>query len=253
MLKSFLVINVLSDRRQLILRALIEEYILRAMPIGSKTLVDNYDVDVSPATVRNDLNFLEECGFIVQPHTSAGRVPTQAGYREFVDQLFNDEFTEEEENEFEPFVSQIKRSANEIDSMLEEISIQLSRMTENISVISSKRNSYRLGHIAKRGLTSIIKQPEFHESKNLLPLMEILEDDTVLYRTLSASSEGNPLQVRIGNENVDDKLSGVSVVTAKFGSSKDGGIVAVIGPIRMNYENVIKAVMEARSVLDSID
>ena len=238
-------IKVLSDRRQYILRALIEEYILRAMPVGSKTIVDNYDVDVSSATVRNDLNYLEECGYIAQPHTSAGRIPTEAGYREFVDTLIDEE-------DFSSYVSKIRKSADEIDAMLEEISMKLSSITNNLSVISSKKKESGHGHIAKRGISLIMRQPEFRDSTNLLPLMEILEDDTVLYRTLSTPSDGDSLQVRIGNENKSSNLRGVSVVTATFGTSRDGGIVAVIGPTRMNYENVIKAVLQAQNVLNDI-
>ena len=244
---------MLSDRRQIILRALIEEYILHAAPVGSKTIVDNYDVDVSSATVRNDLNFLEECGFITQPHTSAGRIPTEAGYREFVDFLFNNEFEDEEVDEFEPYMSEIKQSADEIDEMLEGISKRLAGITHNLSVISSNREKAKHAHISKRGISSIMRQPEFKDSANLLPLMEILEDDTVLYRVLNATSDGETLAVRIGHENASNNLSGVSIVTACFGNGPDTGVVAVIGPTRMNYENVIKAVSQAQSVLNEIE
>lgn len=244
---------MLSDRRQIILRALIEEYILHAAPVGSKTIVDNYDVDVSSATVRNDLNFLEDCGFITQPHTSAGRIPTEAGYREFVDFLFDNEFEDDEQDEFEPYISDIRQSADEIDEMLEEISKRLAGITHNLSIISSNRNKESHAHISKRGISSMMRQPEFKDSANLLPLMEILEDDTVLYSVLNATNEGEALQVRIGHENYSDNLNGVSIVTACFGKDSDSGIVAVIGPTRMNYENVIKAVSQAQSVLSEIE
>ena len=66
---------MLSDRRQKVLAALIEEYVLRALPVGSRTLVENYSLGVGSATVRNELSVLEDDGYITQPHTSAGRVP----------------------------------------------------------------------------------------------------------------------------------------------------------------------------------
>lgn len=235
------------------MRALIEEYIIHAAPVGSKTIVDNYDVDVSSATVRNDLNFLEECGYITQPHTSAGRIPTEAGYREFVDSLFERELEDAEEDEFEPYMSEIRRSADEIDEMLEGISKRLAGITHNLSVISSNRDKTKHSHISKRGISSIMRQPEFKDSANLLPLMEILEDDTVLYSVLTETNEGETLQVRIGHENYSDNLNGVSIVTACFGGEEESGIVAVIGPTRMNYENVIKAVSQAQSVLNEIE
>ena len=78
---------MLSDRRRLVLRALIEEYIARALPVGSRTLVERYNLGISSATVRSELSFLEDMGYLTQPHTSAGRIPTDYGYRAFVDDL----------------------------------------------------------------------------------------------------------------------------------------------------------------------
>ena len=69
------------------LRAIVEDYVSTTEPVGSKTLVDRHHFDVSPATIRNDMAVLEELGFIAQPHTSAGRIPTDKGYRLFVDRL----------------------------------------------------------------------------------------------------------------------------------------------------------------------
>ncbi|MGH2752988.1 MAG: heat-inducible transcriptional repressor HrcA, partial [Actinomycetota bacterium] len=77
----------MSDRGASILRALISHYVRSGEPVGSKTLVDRYHLGVSSATVRNEMAALEEAGYIYQPHTSAGRVPTDAGYRYFVDAL----------------------------------------------------------------------------------------------------------------------------------------------------------------------
>ncbi len=74
----------LDDRKATILRAIVSHYVTEGEPVGSKTLVENYGLDVSPATVRNDMAALEEMGFITQPHTSAGRIPTDTGYRYFV-------------------------------------------------------------------------------------------------------------------------------------------------------------------------
>ena len=78
---------MLSDRRQRVLAALIEEYVACALPVGSRTLTEHYKLGVSAATVRNELSYLEDAGFIAQPHTSAGRIPTDVGYRTFVDGL----------------------------------------------------------------------------------------------------------------------------------------------------------------------
>jgi heat-inducible transcriptional repressor len=76
-----------EDRKLAVLRAIVEDYVSTQEPVGSKALVDRHRLGVSPATVRNDMAALEEEGFITQPHTSAGRIPTDKGYRLFVDRL----------------------------------------------------------------------------------------------------------------------------------------------------------------------
>src|SRR5205085_4405169 len=79
--------TVLEERRLAVLRAIIEDYVLSHEPVGSKSLAERHGLGVSPATVRNDMAALEEDGYIAQPHTSSGRVPTDKGYRLFVDRL----------------------------------------------------------------------------------------------------------------------------------------------------------------------
>ncbi|MBV9381276.1 MAG: heat-inducible transcriptional repressor HrcA [Streptosporangiaceae bacterium] len=78
---------MLDERKLAVLRAIVEDYVSTTEPVGSKSLVDRHGLDVSPATIRNDMAVLEEQGFIAQPHTSAGRIPTDKGYRLFVDRL----------------------------------------------------------------------------------------------------------------------------------------------------------------------
>jgi len=78
---------VLDERKLAVLRAIVEDYVSTTEPVGSKSLVDRHGLDVSPATIRNDMAVLEDQGFIAQPHTSAGRIPTEKGYRLFVDRL----------------------------------------------------------------------------------------------------------------------------------------------------------------------
>jgi heat-inducible transcriptional repressor len=78
---------MVEDRKLAVLRAIVEDYVATQEPVGSKSLVDRHSLGVSPATVRNDMAALEDEGFITQPHTSAGRIPTDKGYRLFVDRL----------------------------------------------------------------------------------------------------------------------------------------------------------------------
>lgn len=333
---------MLSERRQKVLRALIEDYIEYALPVGSRTLTERHHLGVSPATVRNDLSALEDAGFIQQPHTSAGRVPTDAGYRTFVDELLLSGLAEEE-RPHRDMVEELRSSASELDALMERTSAVLARLTNCLSVVMAPSvfagrirqitlvslsdwqaivivvaedgqvvnrtitfteevtadelagaqnllNRVLVGRSARDvrrsldantvealsdplvqliidevidclgesdgnrahslGISSLLRQPEFSDAKALLPVMEVLEDDRVLLHTFDeAAQEGGPVMVRIGHENPASELAGVSIVACPYGRGEADGIVAVIGPTRMNYASAIRAVRAAQCVL----
>ena len=235
---------MLSDRRQRVLAALIEEYVARALPVGSRTIAERYGLGVSSATVRNDLSALEEEGYIKQPHTSAGRIPTDHGYRAFVDELVESGTLDEDEATAES-IENLKRSATELDDLLEKTSKALSQFTDCLSVVTPPDFT----HPRRLGIMSLMRQPEFAYTEALLPIMQVLEDDTVLLHVLDSSAPDDEPHVRIGSENEAEQLSGVSVVACRYGIGADGGVVAVIGPTRMNYTKAITAVRIASRAL----
>ena len=333
---------MLSDRRQRVLCALIEEYVARALPVGSRTLTERYQLGVSSATVRNDLSALEEAGYITQPHTSAGRIPTDAGYRAFVDDLLASGLIDGESAHAE-VVNRLRESARELDDLMERTSNALTRLTDCLSVVVGpstvsahirqlslislsnyhalivivdesgrvinrqvvfaepvdpddlKRvesvlnrlitgltlpelqsidaeslheelsdplvrymleevvaglSENSLGHTHRDGMSTLLRKPEFSTAQTLLPVMQVLEDETVLLHVFEDAmmSDGDCV-VRIGRENPTAELSGVSVVAGRFGWGEGAGIVAVIGPTRMDYSRVIGAVRAARQAL----
>jgi len=235
---------MLSDRRQRVLAALIEEYVERALPVGSRTLTERYGLGVSPATVRNDLSALEEEGYISQPHTSAGRIPTDHGYRAFVDELMESGAIDDDPASAEQF-EQLRKSAQELDDLIEKTSKALSQFTDCLTVVSPQN----FDHPRRLGIMSLMRQPEFAYTQALMPIMQVLEDDTVLLHVLDATAADGDPQVRIGRENETEELSGVSVVACRYGIGADGGIVAVIGPTRMNYTKALTAVRIASRAL----
>ncbi len=335
---------MLSDRRQRVLSALIEEYVARAMPVGSRTLTERYHLGVSSATVRNDLSALEDAGFITQPHTSAGRIPTDAGYREFVDELLSSELFNEASSPYQDIIDDLRKSSSELDALLEKTSEAMARLTDCLSIVVAPSvlsshirqlslislSNYRalivlvvedgqvlnrqvsfseevtaddlahvqkilgnlivgksirefketfdaqesknlheplvqlildevfacvqdsnLAHAHRLGMSSLMKKPEFRTSSSLLPIMEVLEDNTVLFHVFDdAENNGsNQILVRIGEENAADALSGVSVVASSYDRGEGEGIVAIIGPTRMDYSRVIRAVRTAERIL----
>jgi heat-inducible transcriptional repressor len=123
---------VLDDRKLAVLRAIVEDYVSTNEPVGSKNLVDRHNLDVSPATIRNDMAVLEEQGFIVQPHTSAGRVPTDKGYRLFVDRLSGVKpFTSAERRAIETFLT----GAYDLDDVVMRTVRLLAQLTRQVAVV----------------------------------------------------------------------------------------------------------------------
>ena len=336
---------MLSDRRQRVLAALIEEYVACALPVGSRTLTERYRLGVSPATVRNELSVLEDDGYIAQPHTSAGRIPTDAGYRAFVDNLLSSDLDLADEKS-SAVTDELRSCATELDTLLEQTSAALTRLTDCLSVVlapsvltmrvkqislisitdtralvvlvtedgrvinrqidfdmtidsddlatvqhlmndvfcgktlreaedglvrgMSKAFADPLtrivldevlsclqesegGRAHRIGMSSLLKKPEFSHAETLLPVIEMLEDDTVLLRLLDeAAMQSEGIGVSIGSENKAPELSGVSVVASRYGSGASAGVVAVIGPTRMDYSQVIRAVHAASAALDDV-
>src|SRR5512140_2457599 len=136
----------LDDRKLEVLRAIVEDYVATQEPVGSKALVERHHLGVSPATVRNDMAALEEEGLIHQPHTSAGRVPTDAGYRMFVDRL----------TELKPLSSAGRRAiqaflddAVDLDDVLHRAVRTLAQLTRNVAVVQYPTLSRsRVRHLA---------------------------------------------------------------------------------------------------------
>lgn len=136
---------MLDDRKLRILRAIVTDYVSSREPVGSKALVERYNLNVSPATVRNDMAFLEEEGYITHPHTSAGRVPTDKGYRLFVDRL----------GAIKPLSSAEKRAiesfmegALDLDDVVRRTVQLLARITQQVAIVQYPvLNSNTIKHI----------------------------------------------------------------------------------------------------------
>lgn len=123
----------LSDRRSAILRAIVSEYVRSGEPVGSKALVERYNLGVSPATVRNEMGALEEEGFIYQPHTSAGRIPTDAGYRHYVDATpVGSKLSARESHQITSFFGEPRF---ELEDALRQTAALLSGLTDHAAVV----------------------------------------------------------------------------------------------------------------------
>ena len=141
----------LDDRKRLVLRAIVSEHVAHGEPVGSKRVVEVARLDVSAATVRNEMAALERLGYITQPHTSAGRVPTDKGYRRFVDELRAEAAVAGPQREL---VQELLGSATDVEDLLARTSSVLSQLTRLVSlVIAPDVETARLKLVELVGLT----------------------------------------------------------------------------------------------------
>lgn len=140
-----------EDRRQAVLRAIVEGYVATSEPVGSKALVDRHGLGVSPATIRNDMAALEDEGLIAQPHTSAGRIPTDKGYRAFVDHLAAASLPEPERRAISTFL----QDAVDLNDVVERSVRLLSQLTRQVAVVqypSLREAAVRRVELVRMGL-----------------------------------------------------------------------------------------------------
>ncbi len=135
----------LNDRKLKILQAVVADFINSAEPIGSRTLSKREDIDVSPATIRNEMSDLEEMGYLTHPHTSAGRVPSDKAYRLYVDELMSHSELSQEEKEV--IKEKLDQGSEELDRTLEHASKVLSEMTNLVSFAVTPKEENKIKYI----------------------------------------------------------------------------------------------------------
>lgn len=174
----------LNDRKLKILQAIIMNYLETAEPVGSRTISKNYDLGVSPATIRNEMSDLEELGFILQPHTSAGRIPSDKGYRLYVDELMN-LHQSQVENGF--YIERLLQRVDRIESLLKNIAKMLASETSYATIVSSpqikraKIKNIQLIAIQDRQLLAVIVTDGNIIKNYMIHLMEPIHQ-TILNR-----------------------------------------------------------------------
>jgi heat-inducible transcriptional repressor len=189
---------VLDDRKLAVLRAIVEDFVSTNEPVGSKSLVDRHNLDVSPATIRNDMAVLEEQGFIVQPHTSAGRIPTDQGYRLFVDRLSGVKpLSVAERRAIETFLA----GAFDLDDVVTRTVRLLAQLTRHVAVVqypSLTRSTVRhieLVALSERRLLVILITDNGRVEQRAVELPTPIDDESItqLRAVLNACLDGRKL------------------------------------------------------------
>jgi heat-inducible transcriptional repressor len=251
-----------SQRNDLILDLLVRSYIETAEPIGSRTISKLSDLGLSPASIRNVMADLEDAGFLKQPHTSAGRIPTDHGYRYWVDRLMEPSELKEEEREH---IHDELDKARTLDGLMDRVGKVISELTGNAALVylkSVKRVSF-LNHLLEElveaqrladflqdepglfidGTSRIIEQPEFQDIAKMRILLRLFDEKLAFLQALMAEPEDDAVHVRIGSENPADTMADVSLVAKDCHLGRTPiGSVAVVGPTRMDYPKVVSIV-----------
>jgi heat-inducible transcriptional repressor len=236
----------MTDRQREILAAIIEQHAEIAAPVGSVMLAKLFGV--SSATIRSEMARLEEMGMIEQPHTSAGRVPTDAGYRFYVNSL-----NEVHANEPQPLL--LDRSARAIEARVNTHGDHADRairsavdslvdLTQNLGIATIGDELYM------SGIGNLFSQPEFLQGNHAQSVARLLDN---LEPWLREAAPNEPLNVYIGAENPIGKTSGATLIVSRFRSPySDHSYIGVLGPTRQSYDKVMRLVRHAGAMLEEV-
>ena len=236
----------ISPRQKAILCQIIEEYAETASPVGSVTMAKLFEV--SPATIRSEMARLETLGLIMQPHTSAGRVPTDAGYRFYVNNLDNTNAVQNErERAIERGTHALEvrvNSQSRADAAIRGAVDSLVELTGNLGLATIG------GQLYLSGISRLFTQPEFLDNRRVQAVAKLLDN---LEPWLREAAPGEALNIFIGQENPIGKNSEVSLIISKFRSPfSDKSYIGVLGPTRQNYARVTQLVKYAGKMLEDI-
>ena len=208
----------ITERQKTILESLVAGYIRSAHPISSQWLEEDAGFDFSPATIRNELLALTERGYLEQPHVSAGRIPTDRGYRFVVDEIMQD---------MEKRKQRLEQDITDYFSLLEQLTHSSSALV--LGYAPSSRMLW------KDGWEHLLREPEFGERTSLWNLTKFVED---VEKRLAGFLPAKTMEVYIGKENPFSRVKDFTVIVRRYDAGKE--LIAMVGPRRMEYEKNIE-------------
>ncbi|MBA3758823.1 transcriptional regulator [Candidatus Saccharibacteria bacterium] len=231
----------MTERQAAILRAVVEQYAEVASPVGSSLLAKAFNV--SSATIRAEMVELERMGFIKQPHTSAGRVPTDKGYRCYVNGINEATDIPTERRAERALTARVESGGlpertirNAVDTLVE--------LTHNLGLATIGNQLYM------SGLSNLFGQPEFIGGAQVQQVARLLDN---LEPWLREAAPNEPLSVYIGAENPIGRSANVSLIISRFRSPySDHSYIGVLGPTRQQYRDVMSLVTRAGKSLEEV-
>lgn len=235
---------MLTARQKLLLEAIIKEFIDTAEAVGSLNIGDKYDLDVSPATIRNEMALLSELGLLSKHHSSSGRVPTTEAIKWFVDEAL-DTYQEPDTLVAAAIKERIFQLRFNLDQLLNEAVQALYNLSNNTALVVFNERRYTAG------ISALLENSEYHDLIKLKRVFALMEDYRTLSQLFEHSETSRDVKVLIGEETGIDQFTDYAVAFAPIKlHGSDHGYISVIGPNRMNYARVIPAIKYIVSSLE---
>lgn len=228
----------LEPRQEELLNLVVENFISTAVPVGSKFLAYEEKIGWSEATIRNDLRALEEAGYLTHPHTSAGRIPTEDGYRFYVSNLDRSaiKLAANESNELDKIFKRIR----DYDSACKALAKESARITREAVIVA-----FTLDKIFYTGLSSLFDKPEFASSSMVINTSRMFDQcEECIGRFYDRV--GVKADIFIGKDHPFGPY--LSVVAARTGKNEEGMFI-VFGPTRMNYKKNFAVVSRVNELI----
>ena len=234
-----------NSRRKSILSSAINRYIKNALPVASEDIAEEFDL--SSATIRNIFSELDESGYLKHPYTSGGRIPTDKGYRYYVDFLVQQmELVDEEKQRI---LKDCKRKMRRLDDALENTSEVISEITHYAGIVSFLAWQDRIFY---KGISRILDQPEFKDVDKIRLLIRLMEDKHRLLEIINRDFTGK-VKVYIGSELGFPEMENCSLIVSTYKlKNQSSGRLAVLGPMRMEYNHIIPTMEYIAEVLNQV-
>ncbi|MEI7742079.1 MAG: heat-inducible transcriptional repressor HrcA [bacterium] len=232
----------ISERRANLLKNIVEEYVRTAVPVGSAHLCGQKGFDCSPATIRKEMAELEEEGFIHQPHTSAGRVPTELGYRYYIEHFLKAK--DASAPKLESMARDLRGSAPDLRDVMKRFAKALAEFTSHTVIIGfGPTDAYYTG------ISNLFAKPEFIETGRVATLSSVVDRfDEVVTRIFETS---NGVVVQVGSECPFGDECGS--VIAKCTVAKTPILLTLLGPMRMPYDRLLGIAVQTKELLEKLE
>lgn len=233
----------LDERKSALLSAIIKEHIKSGEAVGSKVLVDKYGFDLSPATIRNEMMALEKEGLIYQPHTSAGRIPSEKGWQFYLNNSLKEKaLSVKEKNDLDAVI----KTSEESEIKVKNLAKKLAEVSREAVIVG-----FNPDYIYYTGLSQLFRQPEFTEYQLICHISEVIDHlEEVISRLFKEMSE-NDFKIMVGVQSPFGPECG-AIVSKFLNKRGEAGIFTLLGPARMAYENNLALLKYSHLLLSSI-